>query len=95
MEQKIVETLGKMSTILSNYYPPSSSKLYSLRRLGIVVPRVNYKDRTDNVTDDDKNKLAMLLRDLTRFVDQYGVPPKQKYYISLWLQHLTDILNSV
>ena len=95
MESKIVETLGDMAKVLSNYYPPSSSKLYSLRRLDIDIPKIHYKDRTEKVTDDDKNKLGELLRDLTRFVDHYGVPPQKNYYISLWLQHLTDILNNV
>ena len=93
MEIKIVDTLGEMGEVLSNYFPPSHAKLYALKRLGIEVPKVHHVLRKKEVVADDREKLSSLLNDLKLYVDHYVVSPFQKYYVSLWQKNIVDILN--
>ena len=51
MESKIVDTLVEMGEVLSNYYTPSASKLYALRKLEIDIPKVHHRDRKKKLTD--------------------------------------------
>ena len=93
MEHKIEMTLTEMGAILSNYYPPSHTRLYALRRLGIDVPKIHHKLRKNKLDECDRKKLGSLLQDLERYINHYGVDDKNKYYVQLWQKNVIEILN--
>ena len=85
--------LTAMGEILSNYYPPSHTRLYALRRLNIEIPKMHHALRKKNLTSEDKEKLGSLLQDLNQYIEYYGVGAHEKYYVQLWQQNVIEILN--
>ena len=91
LTKDLSKDLNELGSILCNYYRPSHDALYPLRRLNVEIPLINYTNRKNELTSDDRKKIQNILPRLYKYVntdDHY-----KKYYIKLCIGRLHDILS--